>query len=329
MRRYFGRKLLIYAVTFFVAVTVDWVIPRFMPGDPVQTMLARASLRPEASQAMQAYYTSVFGLDVPIWQQYLNFWGALLRGDLGVSIWLFPQPVTSVLLRAVPYTIALLVPAILGSWWAGNKFGAYAARRRWLDNTVLPVGYVLTATPYMWLGILLAWALGSVAGLFPIAGGYSFDVEPSWSWAFLGNLARHWFLPFASLFLVGFGGWAIGMRNMIIYELEADYAHYLAALGAPRRLVRRYAFRNALLPQLTGLALQLGVLVAGALVTEIVFSYPGLGYLILQAINNQDFFLIQGAFLFIIVGVLLANFLVDVVYVLVDPRTRVGMRGGA
>ena len=329
MRRHFGRKLLIYAVTFFVAVTVDWVIPRFMPGDPVQTMLARASLRPEANQAMQAYYTSVFGLDVPIWEQYLNFWGALLRGDLGVSIWLFPQPVTSVLLRAVPYTIALLGPAILLSWWAGNKFGAYAARRKWLDNTVLPVGYVLTATPYMWLGILLAWALGSVAGLFPIAGGYSFDVEPSFTLAFLADLAWHWFLPFASLFLVGFGGWAIGMRNMIIYELEADYCHYLEALGAPRRLVRRYAFRNALLPQLTGLALALGVIVAGALVTEIVFSYPGLGYLILQAINNQDFFLIQGAFLFIIIGVLLANFLIDVVYVLVDPRTRVGMRGDA
>jgi peptide/nickel transport system permease protein len=329
MRHYFQRKLGIYVLTFFVAVTVDWMIPRFMPGDPVQTMLARASLRPEASQAMQAYYTSVFGLDVPIWRQYLNFWGSLLKGDLGVSIWLFPQPVTGVILRAVPYTIALLVPAILLSWWAGNKFGAYAARRRWLDNTVLPVGYVLTATPYMWLGILLAWALGSVAGVFPIAGGYSFDVEPSWSPAFLADLARHWFLPFASLFLVGFGGWAIGMRNLIIYELEADYSHYLEALGAPRRLVRSYAFRNALLPQLTGLALQLGVLVAGALVTEIVFSYPGLGYLILQAINNQDFFLIQGAFLFIIMGVLAANFAVDVVYVLVDPRTRVGMRGAA
>jgi peptide/nickel transport system permease protein len=329
MRQYFQRKLGIYALTFFVAVTVDWLIPRFMPGDPVQTMLARASLRPEASEAMQAYYTSVFGLDVPIWQQYLNFWNALLHGDLGVSIWLFPQPVTSVILRAIPYTIALLIPAILLSWWAGNKFGAYAARRRWLDNTALPVGYVLTATPYMWLGILLAWALGSVAGLFPIAGGYSFDVEPSLTLAFLADLAWHWFLPFASLFLVGFGGWAIGMRNMIIYELEADYSHYLEALGAPRRLVRRYAFRNALLPQLTGLALALGVLVAGALVTEIVFSYPGLGYLILQAINNQDFFLIQGAFLFIIIGVLLANFLIDVVYVLVDPRTRVGMRGDA
>jgi peptide/nickel transport system permease protein len=329
MRRYFGRKLLIYAVTFFVAVTIDWVIPRFMPGDPIQTMLSRASLRPEANQALQAYYTNVFGLDLPVWQQYLNFWTALLHGDLGVSIWLFPQPVTKVIMRAIPYTIALLIPAILLSWFAGNKFGAYAARRKWLDNTVLPVGYVLTATPYMWLGILLAWLLATVAGIFPIAGGYSFALEPSWSWAFIVSLLRHWFLPFASLFLVGFGGWAIGMRNLIIYELEADYAHYLESLGAPRRLVRRYAFRNALLPQLTGLALQLGVIVAGALVTEIVFSYPGLGYLILQAINNQDFFLIQGAFLFIIVGVLLANFLVDIVYVMVDPRTRTGMRGGS
>jgi peptide/nickel transport system permease protein len=329
MRRYFGRKLLIYAVTFFVAVTIDWVIPRFMPGDPIQTMLSRASLRPEANQALQAYYTNVFGLDLPVWQQYLNFWTALLHGDLGVSIWLFPQPVTKVIMRAIPYTIALLIPAILLSWFAGNKFGAYAARRKWLDNTVLPVGYVLTATPYMWLGILLAWLLATVAGIFPIAGGYSFALEPSWSWAFIVSLLRHWFLPFASLFLVGFGGWAIGMRNLIIYELEADYAHYLESLGAPRRLVRRYAFRNALLPQLTGLALQLGVIVAGALVTEIVFSYPGLGYLVLQAINNQDFFLIQGAFLFIIIGVLLANFLVDVVYVLVDPRTRTGMRGGS
>jgi len=329
MRRYFGRKLLIYAVTFFVAVTIDWMIPRFMPGDPIQTMLSRASLRPEANQALQAYYTNVFGLDLPVWRQYLNFWTALLHGDLGVSIWLFPQPVTKVIMRAIPYTLALLVPAILLSWFAGNKFGAYAARRKWLDNTVLPVGFVLTATPYMWLGILLAWLLATVAGIFPIAGGYSFALEPAWSWAFIGSLLRHWFLPFASLFLVGFGGWAIGMRNMIIYELEADYSHYLESLGAPRRLVRRYAFRNALLPQLTGLALQLGVIVAGALVTEIVFSYPGLGYLVLQAINNQDFFLIQGAFLFIIIGVLLANFLVDVVYVMVDPRTRTGMRGGS
>ncbi|HMR66711.1 MAG TPA: ABC transporter permease [Anaerolineae bacterium] len=329
MGRYFGRKLLVYILTFFIAVTIDWLIPRFMPGNPVQTMLSRAGLRAEAAEVMYGFYTSAFGLDLPIWQQYLNFWVALFNGDLGTSVFLFPQPVTQVILRAVPYDIFLLLPAILVSWFAGNKFGAFAARNRWLDNTVLPLGYILTATPYMWLGILLAWAFGIVLGIFPISGAYSYAMRPSLSWAFIGSLLWHWFLPFASLFLVKFGGWSIGMRNMIIYELEADYSHYLEDLGAPRKLVRKYAFRNAMLPQLTGLALDLGVIVAGALATEIVFSYPGIGYLILQAIQNQDYFLLQGCFLFIIVGVLLANFIIDIAYVLVDPRTRMGMQGGA
>jgi len=327
VRRYFGRKLLVYLITFFLAVTIDWLIPRFMPGNPVQNMLARAAVRPEAAEVMYGYYTEAFGLDVPVWQQYLNFWNALFHGDLGTSVYLFPQPVSKVLRESIPYDIFLLLPAILLSWWAGNKFGAFAARTKRLDNTLLPIGYILTATPYMWLGILLAWAFGVVLDVFPIAGAYSFTMEPHLSWLFVGDVLKHWFLPFASLFLVGFGGWAIGMRNMIIYELEADYSHYMEALGAPRKLVRKYAFRNAILPQITGLALQLGVIVAGALVTEVVFSYPGIGYLLLAAIQNQDYFLIQGCFLFIITGVLLANFLIDIVYVIVDPRTRRGMVG--
>nr|HID12671.1 ABC transporter permease [Anaerolineae bacterium] len=329
MRRYFGRKLLIYALTFFLAVTIDWLIPRFMPGNPVQTMLSRAALRADAAKVLYGYYIRAFGLDLPLWRQYLNFWIALFHGDFGISIFLFPKPVIRVIMNAVPYDVFLLVPAISLSWVAGNRVGAIAARTKWLDNTVLPLGYILTATPYMWLGILLAWTLGIVAGVFPIAGAYSFALRPHLSWAFVRDLLWHWFLPFASLFLVMFGGWAIGMRNMIIYELEADYSRYLEALGAPQRLIRKYAFRNAMLPQITGLALQLGVIVAGALVTEVVFSYPGIGYLILQAVQNQDYFLIQGCFLFIIIGVLLANFAIDIVYVLVDPRTRLGMTGEA
>jgi peptide/nickel transport system permease protein len=329
VRRYFGRKLLIYILTFFLAVTIDWLIPRFMPGNPVQTLLGRADLRAEAAEVMYGYYTRAFGLDVPVWRQYLNFWKALFHGDLGTSVLMFPRPVIEVIKNAIPYDILLLIPAILLSFFAGNKFGAFAARSKWLDNTVLPLGYMLTATPYMWLGILLAWALGIVLDIFPIFGAYSPALRPHLSWTFIGSVLKHWFLPFASLFMVMFGGWAIGMRNMIIYELEADYSHYLEALGAPRRLIRKYAFRNAILPQITGLALQLGVIVAGALATEIVFSYPGIGYLLLQGIQNQDYFLIQGCFLFIIIGVLIANFAIDIVYVLVDPRTRTGMTGEA
>ena len=327
MRNYFGRKLLIYGLTFFLAVTIDWMIPRFMPGDPITNMLARASVNSNAFEVMHAYYTHIFGLDLPVWQQYLNFWKALFQGDLGISVYLFPSPVTKVLLNALPYDIFLLVPATLLSWYAGNHFGAFAARSKWLDNTISPIGYILTATPYMWLGILLAWFFGIVLDVLPVAGAYSFEMRPHLSWVFIWSVLQHWFLPFASLFLVGFGGWAIGMRNMIIYELESDYSHYLEALGAPKKLIRKYAFQNGILPQITGLALQLGVIVAGALVTEVVFSYPGIGYLLLAAIQNQDYFLIQGCFLFIIVGVLLANFAIDIVYILVDPRTRRGMVG--
>ncbi|MGA9761167.1 MAG: ABC transporter permease, partial [Gaiellaceae bacterium] len=232
------------------------------------------------------------------------------------------------IINCAPYTLALLLPAILLSWYAGNKVGAMAARRKVLDNTALPVSYALTATPYMWLAMVMAWLLAFIFRVFPVGYGYDVTQIRGWSWSFISSLAYHWFLPFLSLFLVSFGGWAIGMRNMIIYELESDYSHYLEALGAPRRLVRKYAFRNAMLPQITGLALQLGTILAGALVTEIVFSYPGLGYQIYRAITNKDYFVIQGIFLFIIVGVLVANFIVDIVYVLVDPRTRIGMQGG-
>jgi peptide/nickel transport system permease protein len=329
MSRYLARKVVIYLVTFFVAVTIDWAIPRLMPGDPIEGLISRMKAQPAAAEALTGYYTEAFGFDVPIWQQYLNFWAALFHGDLGRSIANFPTPVSELIFGALPYTLALLVPAILLSFWAGNKVGALAARRKTLDNTVLPVGYVLTATPQMWLGIVLAWLFAMTWAVFPVSGAYDLGLQPAWTLEFARSFLSHWVLPFSALFLVAFGGWAIGMRNMIIYELEADYSNYLAALGAPTKLVRKYAYRNALLPQITGLALALGAVVAGAIVVEIVFSYPGLGSLTLSAIQNRDYFLIQGIFLFLITGVLIANFVIDIAYVFIDPRTRVGMQGGA
>jgi peptide/nickel transport system permease protein len=329
MTRYLARKLFIYLVTFFFAVTIDWAIPRLMPGDPIQQLLSRMQAQPSAEQALTGYYTKAFGFDVPAWKQYLNFWAALFHGDLGRSIVNFPTPVSSLIFGALPYTLALLVPAILLSFWAGNKVGALAARRKTLDNTVLPVGYVLTATPQMWLGIVLVWLFATTWAIFPVSGAYDLSLQPAWTLEFARSFLAHWILPFSALFLVAFGGWAIGMRNMIIYELESDYSNYLASLGAPTKLVRKYAYRNALLPQITGLALALGAVVAGAIVVEIVFSYPGLGSLTLKALQNRDYFVIQGIFLFLIVAVLIANLIIDIVYVFVDPRTRIGMQGGA
>ena len=329
MRRYLLRKLAIYALTFVAAVTVDWSIPHLMPGNPVLTLMGRIQIKdPKVAQHVYDNYMRSFNLDLPLWKQYWYFWVSLFHGDLGTSILQFPSTVSSIIVHAVPYTLGLLIPSILLSWYVGNKLGALAARRKVLDNTVLPLGYLLTATPYMWLAMVMVWVFAITLGWLPVGFAYSPTAGTGWNWAFISDLLQHWFLPFFSLFLVACGGWAIGMRNMIIYELESDYSHYLEALGAPRRLVRKYAFHNALLPQISGLALSLGAVIAGALVTEIVFSYPGLGYQIYRAITNEDYFVIQGIFLFIIVGVLLANFLVDIVYVIVDPRTRIGMEGG-
>jgi peptide/nickel transport system permease protein len=326
--RYLIRKFLVYLLTFFVAVSIDWLIPRFMPGDPIAGLVGRFNADPQAAQALQAYFTKVYKLDQPLLTQYLNFWKGLIHGDLGPSVAYTGTQVTDQIMRAVPYTLALLIPSIILSYIAGNRVGALAARRKSLDNTVLPVSYILTATPYVWLALVIAYFFGARWGWFPISGAYAFSIQPEWSWEFARSYLYHWFLPFLSLFLVSFGGWAIGMRNLIIYELEADYANYLAALGAPTGLIRRYAYRNAVLPQMSGLALALGAVVGGALVTEIVFGYPGVGSLLITALGVRDYFLLQGIFLFIIVGVLIANFIIDIAYVIVDPRTRTGIQGG-
>jgi len=203
VRRYFGRKLMTYFVTFFVAATIDWLIPRFMPGDPVTQLVARTtSLSPTAAAALRDYYTRLFGFDQPLPVQYLNFWGSLLKGDLGVSVYGLGRPVTEMLMAALPYTMALLIPAITLSWLAGNWVGAYAARRKRLDNTVLPLGYVLTATPYMWLALVLSFIIGYTFKWLPAYGSYSFSLEPTLTWTFFWDLVAHWFLPFLSLFLV-------------------------------------------------------------------------------------------------------------------------------
>jgi peptide/nickel transport system permease protein len=327
VRRYLIRKLITYVLTFFVGATITWAIPHLMPGDPVELYLSRFELQPAGYAPLYKTMSQAFGTNLPLWDQYWHFWVGLVHGDLGVSIYDFPARVTTLIAGAVPYTLALLVPAIVLSYIAGNRFGALAARRKGLDNTLLPVGYLFQATPYPWLALAMPFLLGAVWHLFPISGGYDPSLLPQFSWTFVVSLVYHWFLPFLTVFLVSFGGWAIGMRNLVIYELENDSSRYLRALGASERLVRRYAYRNASLPQLSGLALALGVVIGGNIVAEIAFHYPGLGWLIYNAISDEDYFLLQGIFIFIVLGVLVANFLIDIVYLIVDPRTRLAMQG--
>jgi peptide/nickel transport system permease protein len=327
VRRYLTRKAITYVLAFFVGATVDWAIPHLMPGNPVQLYLSKFNLEPSGYAALYKTMSQAFGTNVPLWDQYWHFWDGLVHGTLGVSIYDFPAPVTTLIWQAIPYTLALLVPAITLAYLTGNRLGALAARRKSLDNTVLPIGYLFQATPYPWLALAMPFLLGAVWHIFPISGGYDEGLLPAFSLTFIWSLLDHWFLPFLTVYLVSVGGQMIGMRNLVIYELESDPSRYLRALGGTERLVRKYAYRNASLPQLSGLALALGVVIGGNIVAEIAFHYPGLGLLIYNAIGNEDYFLLQGIFIFIVAGVLIANFVIDLVFLTVDPRIRLSAQG--
>ena len=323
MGKYFTKKFIIYVFTFFVAVTINWIAPRLMPGDPINTMLATYHGPAEGRALLERELRVTFGLEGSLIQQYLQFWGRLLQGDLGRSITQFPRRVIDIVKNNIIYDIAILVPAISLSWIIGNKAGAMAGDNKKVDNYVMPFIYALISSPYFWFAIIVVYFLSYQAGWFPTSQAYSGAVRPGLNMNFIKVFLHHWFLPFITMFLVTLGQWAIGMRNMVIYEVKSNYSKYLSSLGASDRLIRKYAFRNGVLPQITGFAISLGQTVSGAILVQQVFNYPGLGRLMLEAVQRQDFFLLQGAFLSVIIMVLMANFLVDIVYMFIDPRIRV------
>ncbi|MEJ6950903.1 ABC transporter permease [Natronospora cellulosivora (SeqCode)] len=322
MGKYFSKKFIIYLITFFVAVTINWIAPRLIPGDPVRTMLATYVGPAEGRAILEQELRITFGLEGSLIQQYLTFWGRLLRGDLGRSITMYPRRVIDIVRNNIIYDIVILFPAVTLSWIVGNKFGAMAGDNKKTDNIVMPFIYALISSPYFWFAIIVVYVFSFNLGWFPSAQAYGGGLSPGLNMTFIRSFLRHWFLPFFTLFLITLGQWAIGMRNMIIYEVKANYANYMRSSGAPDKLVREYAFRNGILPQVTGFAIQLGQVVAGAILVQEVFNYPGLGRLMLEAVQRQDFFLLQGSFLALILMVLLANFLVDIIYMFIDPRIK-------
>jgi peptide/nickel transport system permease protein len=325
--RYFKKKSTIYLITLFVAITINWLIPRLMPGDPISILMSRLGGLESGRDHLESFFRKSFGLDQAWYVQYFNYWKSILSGDLGVSIYLYPKRVMDVISSAAIYDLLLMIPAISLSWIVGNKIGAISASHKKLDNALMPFFYFLCSAPYFWFAVVLAWFFGVVLDAFPLQGATSSYMIPHFSLAFILDYLHHWILPFLSLFGIMIGQWAIGMRNMIIYEMGSNYSGYMEAQGSSAGLIRRYAFRNAVLPQVTGLAIRLGQFITGALAMEIVFSYPGLGYNLYKAIINQDYFLVQGCFLFIVIFMLAANFLVDIIYMVIDPRVRYSYSG--
>ena len=321
--RYLGRRVAFYLFTLWAAITINFVLPRMMKGDAVSQYLSRnRNVSPEAAEALR----TLLGLDTDkgMLEQYVDYWALLLKGDLGVSLLHGLRPVTEVVTGALPWTIGLVGVATIISFIIGTVGGAVVGWRRGSRADILiPITTFLSTIPYFWLG-LLAIALFSVnLGWFPIGKAYGIGMRPGWNAEFIGQVLHHGALPVATIVIASLGGWMLGMRNMMLTVLDEDYITVAQAKGLPnKRVLWGYAARNAVLPQIQSFALSIGFIVGGSIVMEMVFSYPGIGKLLLDATNAKDYALMQGVFLVITISVLIANILADIVYAFLDPRTR-------
>ena len=325
-RRYFLTKLAWLFVTIIFAFILNFALPRLMPGDPVAAIVARLAQGMSNSTGMKEVYeqyAASFGVDKPMIQQFFLYVRNVFKGDFGTSFSQFPRPVNDILKSSILWTVCLQFPAIIVGWIIGNTLGALAAyARKGFDKVLMPISIFVSNLPAFGMAVILLVIFSVKLKWFPTSGGYGFDLIPNFSWKFIWSVIVHYQLPFWSIVLIAIGGQAIGMRSMSIYELNADYVKYARFLGIKDRKIIGYVFRNAMLPQITGLALAIGTMVSGALVAEIIFSYPGLGTTLLTAIMGQDYPLISAATLIITIMVLFANFSIEIIYGLIDPRIK-------
>ena len=322
--RMMSRRISLYLLTAVVAITVNFFIPRLMPGNPALAVLGRVQAQesPQAIAALEVQY----GVQTKtgLWGQYIHYWAQLLHGNLGTSLNSYPASVDSLIRAALPWTIGLVGIATVISFVLGTLLGVAAAWRRgsWLDG-LLPAMTFFQAAPYFFVAILAVALFSTKLGWFPPNSGYdTTTLNPGFNWPFISNVIDHAMLPAVTIVVASIAGWIIGMRNMMITTMDEDYVLLAQAKGLPSHRVVSYAARNALLPSVAGFSLAIGFIVSGALLTQIVFSYPGVGYLLFTAIGSDDYPLLQGIFLIITLAVLLANLAADFVYAFLDPRTR-------
>ena len=312
-------------LTFFIVITLNFFLPRLVPGNPAATVLYSKYqyLPPGDLQIMEAQ----LNLKGSLFHQYENYLVALFHGNLGVSFYNFPEPVSSIILQHLPWTLALLGSATLTAVFIGLAFGSFMG---WRNNTrsetiLSSAAITLTSTPYFWLGIIFQSIFGIMLivngqHLFPVSGGYSYTVTPGPNINFILNAIWHAILPFSTLTLVIFSGYALIMRNTVVSVLGEDYVYSSIVMGLTEDRIKNYVNRNSRLPVTTTIALSLGHLVAGSFLIETVFSYPGIGYILFEAVTEGDYPVIQGIFLIITITMLLANFFADIIYSYIDPR---------
>jgi peptide/nickel transport system permease protein len=317
------RRLVVYFIAAWVALTLNFFIPRAMPGNAVQDIMSKfPNLQPSAYRALQAMLG--VGHPGPLWHQYFSYLGDVFHLNFGTDVSSYPASVSSLLGQTIPWTLTLVGTATVIAFLLGTGLGIAAGWRRGgaLDK-ILPGLMFLQAVPYFFLALILVELLAVNLHLFPLGQGYNGGLIPGWNWGFISSAVDHSILPAFTIVITTMAGWMLQMRNVMVTTIGEDYVLAGQAKGlSSRRLVLTYAARNAILPQLQGFGLALGFVVSGAIVMEIVFSYPGIGLLLLNAVTSNDFPLMQAIFLVITFTVLLANLIVDLIVVFVDPRAR-------
>jgi len=325
---YVARRIGVFFLIIIVAVTINFIMPRLRATNPIEQRLYRMAgqggVYVNQIQEMVKIYNQKFGLDKPLYVQYLNYWEDLLHFDLGQSLAFYPQTALEMILRAAPWTIGLLTISTLLAFVLGTAFGALMAwpKTSRIALGLSPIFMTLSAIPYYLLGMLFIYVVAMGWRLLPVGGAFSAGVNPKLDWATLVDIGRHAILPAASIVLSGIGSWGLGMRAMMKITLGEDYLRMAEASGLRPGTIFKYALRNALLPQVTSLAISLSLIMSGAVLVEVIFGYPGVGNLLFTAIANNDYFLIQGITLFIILSIGIVLLALDLLYPLIDPRIR-------
>ena len=323
--RFVVRRLAFFLATLWAAITLNFLIPRLMPGNAALAMMSRykGRIQPQALHALEI----AFGIHThqSLVAAYFTYLGNIARGHFGISLTFFPDAVSHQVLQALPWTLGLVGLTTILAFLLGTFIGLVAAWRRggFLDGALPPIFVITSAFPYFWLALLTIWLFSLTLGWFPESGGYGVTTTVEWSWAFAKDALWHSVLPAVTILITSIGFWILTMRNNTITVLTEDYVRMARAKGLnPWRIMWTYAGRNAILPNLTGFAMSLGFVVSGAILVEFVFNYPGVGWMFLQSVENQDYALMQALFLMITVAVLLAILVADGATAILDPRTR-------
>ena len=320
------RRIGFYLVTAWVAITLNFLIPRMMPGNPVQVIVNRLQQHFQVSPETAKAFEVLFGAPhTSLWTQYLEYLNQLAHFNFGLSIFYYPTPVSSLIAQGLPWTLCLVGVTTIIAFVIGTGLGIVSGMRPGsrLDGVLSPLATLLGAMPYFWVATMTILLFAVALPAFPTGNGYDPNLSPEFSWDFISSAATHAILPGLTIIVSSIGGWVLGMRNMMVTTIAEDYVLLAEAKGLRRwRVMVSYAARNAMLPQVAGLAISIGSVIGGSLLAETVFSYPGVGFLLYQGVANLDYPLMQAMFLVISLSLLLANFIADSIYVLLDPRTR-------